>query len=202
MPGPVMTIRMMETQIGKTMMATTWFAVTQRIEQIRVSCDTWWRWLGIRRICCYQQEDRYCKIICISEWALKFFLSENIAMNAQQFESNFEKQSGYELWQRQNGTLQWLHESEYSWVNLLCNRNGIPDWTEIRVACKVSVMHDWNSYARRLSIIEKQSGTTILSNQHGFIFIISQVCATDLISFHRLCGRISSCCGVDRQPDS
>ena len=83
-----------------------------------------------------------------------------------------------------------LHISEYSWINLLYNRNGIPDWTEIRVAHKVSIIYDWKSYAQRLSIIEKESGTTIVSNQHGFIFIIGQICR-----------RISACCGVGRQPD-
>jgi hypothetical protein len=31
-------------------------------------------------------------------------------------------------------------------------------------------MHDWKSYARRLSVIEKESGTSIVSNQHGLIF--------------------------------
>jgi hypothetical protein len=51
---------------------------------------------------------------------------------------------------------------------------GLSDWIEIRVTCKVSIMHDWKSYARRLSIIEEESATPIASNQHGFIFIISQ----------------------------
>jgi hypothetical protein len=56
---------------------------------------------------------------------------------------------------------------------------------------KVSIiMHYWKSYARKLSFIEKESGTTIVSNQLGLIFIIGPVCR-----------RISACCGVGRQPD-
>jgi hypothetical protein len=36
----------------------------------------------------------------------------------------------------------------------------------------VSIMHDRKSYTRRLSKLEKEGGTTIVSNQYGFICII------------------------------
>ncbi len=80
--------------------------VSQRIEQIRISCDTWWQWYGIRSICCYQQEDQHCEIICIYELALKSFLSENRANGCTAI------REAIWLWimASENGT---LYESEY-----------------------------------------------------------------------------------------
>ncbi len=165
--------------------------------------DSWWRDVYIyyshlsQDIFCpgsnwYDQtnccENIHCSCITTRfyEWALKSFLPEIEQMNEQQFE----KQSGYELHQRMaHSTNQNIRES-ISCTTGMESLIGQKWKYHVKCPCKESIMHDWKSYNLRLSFIEKESGTTIVSNQHGLIFIICQVCR-----------RISAYCGVGRQPD-
>ncbi len=112
-----------------------------------------------------------------------FFYLKIEQMNVQQFE----KQSGYELWHRRmaHSTNQKIRDSISCTIGM---ESLIGQKYESHVKCPSCMIG--KATLEDFPSLKKESGTAIVSNQHGFIFIISQICR-----------RISACCGVGRQPD-
>ncbi len=118
----------------------------------------------------------------MSEHSNPFYLKIE-QMNAQQFE----KHSGYELWHRRTA-----HSTNQNICDSISCTTGMESLIgqryEQHVKCPSCMIG--KATLEDFPSLKKESGTTIVSNQHGFIFIIGQICR-----------RISACCCVGRQPD-